>query len=146
MVGTAKSSGKGTGDAKEASQVQQREPGNKVPEAVAKSASPKKVQRKPVRVSGKSVTPSRQSGRKPAKQEKQKKVKMVRDSFNMPESDYAKIAELKKKCLAAGVHVKKSELLRLGLTHLSKLSKSALLQSVKQVEKIKTGRPAKHRS
>lgn len=85
------------------------------------------------------------SGKKTLKKEKQKKIKLVRDSFTMPENDYAKIAELKKKCLAAGVHIKKSELLRAGLTYLTKLSKPALLKTVKQVEKIKTGRPAKHR-
>jgi hypothetical protein len=83
--------------------------------------------------------------KKPPKKKKQKKVKMVRDSFTMPENDYAKIAALKEKCLMAGVHVKKSELLRAGLAYLTKLSNSGLLKTIKQVEKIKTGRPAKHR-
>ena len=69
---------------------------------------------------------------------------MVRDSYTMPENDYAKLAELKKKCLKAGVPVKKSELLRAGLTVLAKLPTTALLKTVKQVEKIKTGRPGKH--
>ena len=80
---------------------------------------------------------------KSAKSDKPKKVKMIRDSFTMPEVDYEQIAELKKKCLQAGVHVKKSELLRAGLLGLSKLSEAALLKAVDQVEKIKTGRPAK---
>src|SRR5712692_8801527 len=43
-----------------------------------------------------------------------KKAKVVRDSFTMPEADHGKLAELKSKCLAAGVSVKKSELLRIG--------------------------------
>jgi len=68
---------------------------------------------------------------------------MIRDSFTLPEGDYAMLAELKKKCLEAGVHVKKSELMRAGLLHLSKLNQSVLLQAVAQVEIIKTGRPAK---
>ena len=80
---------------------------------------------------------------KPAKTDKPKKIKMVRDSFTMPENDYALLAELKKKCLQASVHVKKSELLRAGLLGLSKLSEAALIKAVEQVEKIKTGRPAK---
>jgi len=80
---------------------------------------------------------------KPTKAEKPKKIKMVRDSFTMPESDYAKLAELKKKCLQAGVHVKKGELLRAGLLSLSKLPAAALIKAVEQVEKLKTGRPAK---
>ena len=80
---------------------------------------------------------------KPTKADKPKKPKMVRDSFTMPENDYAKLAELKKKCLQAGVHVKKGELLRAGLLSLSKLPAAALIRAVEQVEKLKTGRPAK---
>lgn len=87
--------------------------------------------------------PKAEKAEKPAKAEKPKKIKMVRDSFTMPENDYAQIAELKKKCLQAGVHIKKSELLRAGLLNLSKLTDAALIKSVEQVEKIKTGRPAK---
>ena len=80
---------------------------------------------------------------KPPKADKPKKIKMVRDSFTMPENDYAQLAELKKKCLQAGVHIKKSELLRAGLLSLSKLPDAALIKAVEQVEKLKTGRPAK---
>ena len=80
---------------------------------------------------------------KPSKKDKPKKIKMIRDSFTMPESDYAKLAELKKKCLDAGVHVKKSELLRAGLLSLSKLTHASLIKAIGQVEIIKTGRPAK---
>jgi hypothetical protein len=87
--------------------------------------------------------PKAAKAEKPAKGDKAKKVKMVRDSFTMPETEYAQLAELKKKCLQAGVHVKKSELLRAGLLGLARLSEAALLKAVDQVEKIKTGRPAK---
>ncbi len=79
----------------------------------------------------------------PPKTDKPKKIKMVRDSFTMPETDYSQLAELKKKCLQSGIHVKKSELLRVGLLSLSKMSDSALLKAVAAVEKLKTGRPAK---
>ena len=82
---------------------------------------------------------------KPAKEDKPPKIKMVRDSFTMPESDYAQFAELKKRCLQAGLHVKKSELLRAGLTGLSRLSDADLLQTMKRVEVLKTGRPAKQK-
>lgn len=80
---------------------------------------------------------------KPAKEEKPAKVKLVRDSFTMPENEYAKIAELKKKCLHGGVHVKKSELLRAGLLTLAKLADADLLAAMGQVEILKTGRPAR---
>jgi hypothetical protein len=41
------------------------------------------------------------------------------------------------------VNVKKSELLRIALANLSKLSDKALLAAVSKIETIKTGRPAK---
>lgn len=69
------------------------------------------------------------------------KEKVIRDSFSFPEHDYLKISELKKACLAEGIHVKKGELLRAGLLLLSKLSIAELKQVIDQVEKVKTGRP-----
>ncbi|MDR6411052.1 hypothetical protein [Paraburkholderia terricola] len=72
-----------------------------------------------------------------------RKDKVVRDSFTMPKSDYDKIAALKKKCLDAGVPVKKSELLRAGLLMLESAAPKRLLAAVSSVEAVKTGRPAK---
>jgi len=72
-----------------------------------------------------------------------KKLKVVRDSFTMPAFDYGKLAELKRRCLADGVEVKKSELLRAGLLALEALSDKKLLAVVAQVETVKTGRPAR---
>lgn len=69
------------------------------------------------------------------------KVKVVRDSFTMPQSDYSKIGELKLACQKAGMQVKKSELLRAGLHVLGKLSTAQLKNAIAQVEHIKTGRP-----
>jgi hypothetical protein len=62
----------------------------------------------------------------------------------MPQSDYAKIAELKQLCLKNGVRVKKSELLRAGLHLLLELNVTQLKQALSGIEKIKTGRPKKH--
>jgi hypothetical protein len=70
-----------------------------------------------------------------------KKEKVVRDSFTMPKSDYDKIAELKQKCLANGVHVKKGELLRAGLLILAAANVEQLTAAVAAVETVKTGRP-----
>lgn len=75
-----------------------------------------------------------------------RKIKVIRDSFSFPEQDYRKISELKKTCLAAGVHVKKSEILRAGLNLLSQLSLEELKQSVENVEKVQTGRPSNKNS
>jgi hypothetical protein len=76
------------------------------------------------------------------KKRKPIKEKVIRDSFSFPEHDYLKISELKKACLAEGIHVKKGELLRAGLQLLIKLSPAELKQAIEQVEKVKTGRPS----
>ena len=75
------------------------------------------------------------------KKSKTVKAKVIRDSFSFPEQDYLKISELKKTCLAAGIHVKKSEVLRAGLHLLTKLNLAELKEVVDQVDKIRTGRP-----
>ncbi|MEX3956249.1 hypothetical protein B0G57_11023 [Trinickia symbiotica] len=78
----------------------------------------------------------------PDKVKRAKKEKVVRDSFTMPKSDYDKLAQLKQKCLDAGVAVKKSELLRAGLHLLDSVPAKRLLEAVSAIETVKTGRPA----
>jgi hypothetical protein len=80
---------------------------------------------------------------KAGKPAKVKKAKLVRDSFTMPEPEYALIATLKKRCLSAGVAAKKSEILRAAIANLAKLSDASVLTAVRRLETIKTGRPAK---
>lgn len=74
---------------------------------------------------------------------KEKKVKLVRDSFTMPETEYAEIALLKKRCLDAGVSAKKSEILRAAIAGLSKMSDASVIAAIRKLKVIKTGRPAK---
>jgi hypothetical protein len=71
------------------------------------------------------------------------KLKVIRDSFTMPQSDYSKIGLLKQALLKSGLQVKKSELLRAGILELEKLSMTQLKKSISQLEQIKTGRPKK---
>lgn len=80
---------------------------------------------------------------KPAKPPKAKKIKLVRDSYAMPEAEYARIGELKKRLAALGAEVKKSELLRGGIAVLAALNDAELKAVMGRVERIKTGRPAK---
>ena len=83
-------------------------------------------------------------GKKAKKEKKvQGKSKVVRDSFTMPQNDYDKIAQLKQVCQKAGLHVKKSELLRAGLQALSKMTVPQLERVIVQLTPIKTGRPKK---
>jgi flagellar basal body-associated protein FliL len=71
------------------------------------------------------------------------KVKVVRDSFTMPQSDYDLIAGLKEKALKADLHVKKSEILRACLQTFSKMTAAQIKRAITGLEKIKTGRPKK---
>jgi hypothetical protein len=67
--------------------------------------------------------------------------KPVRDSFTMPEADFALIATLKARALAAKRETKKSELLRAGLHALAALDTRALVVALGQLDPVKVGRP-----
>jgi hypothetical protein len=69
--------------------------------------------------------------------------KLVRDSFTMPEPDFAVIATLKAAALGARRVAKKSELLRAGLRVLATLDTPALVAALEALEPVKTGRPKK---
>lgn len=77
------------------------------------------------------------------KPKKEQKIKVVRDSFTMPEGEYRKIAEIKEAALQAGQPVKKSEVLRAGLKALAAMTPAQLKRALAGLEKIKTGRPKK---
>ena len=116
-----------------------KKPGaKKAPVTSTASASPKPVKKSAVKPA-KSVPI--EAGKKAKKEHK---LKVVRDSFTMPQNEYQKISEIKATCLKAKVHVKKSEVLRAGLKVLSELDPARLTLILKRLEKIKTGRPNKH--
>lgn len=69
------------------------------------------------------------------------KTKVVRDSFTMPVDDYELIENLKKRSLQSGHQITKSEILRAGLLALNRLDDNNFLDQIREVEKIKTGRP-----
>ena len=71
------------------------------------------------------------------------KKRVVRDTFTLPTEDYELIAAIKKRCLNCGVNVTKSEAIRAGLHALNDLSDEELLNVVKSLAKVKTGRPNK---
>jgi hypothetical protein len=85
---------------------------------------------------------------KPRKADKPKKAPkvrplLVRDSFTMPEADFALIGTLKARALAGRRETKKSELLRAGLQALAAMDGATLLAALNALEPIKTGRPKK---
>jgi len=71
------------------------------------------------------------------------KTKLVRDSFTMPQKDFALIAILKDRALGFKRPTKKSELLRAGLHALALLNLTALRTALETLTPLKTGRPKK---
>jgi hypothetical protein len=79
----------------------------------------------------------------PSKTIKEKKVKVVRDSFTLPKTELLQIGEMKKRAMTLGVEVKKSELIRAGLQALVGMTDTAFKKAMANVPTIKTGRPSK---
>lgn len=79
---------------------------------------------------------------KPVK-EKTPKLKMERDSFTMPKTEYAQFHVLKERLNKLGQPAKKSELLRAGIMQLTAMTDAALKVALGKVPAIKTGRPKK---
>ena len=80
-----------------------------------------------------------------AKADKLTKPQLVRDSFTIPESEYAVLAKVKKACLKEGFEIKKSELIRIGIVLLADMSISKVKSAKKKLQTVKTGRPRKHK-
>ena len=107
------------------------------PKVMQPPAAPKKAPKKAAKA-------AERTGGKPAeKPAKAKKPRLVRDSYAMPEIEYAQISLLKKRLAALGREVKKSELLRGGIAALAAFNDDELKAVMGRIERIKTGRPAK---
>jgi mono/diheme cytochrome c family protein len=78
-----------------------------------------------------------------AKPVKEKKLKMVRDSFTMPKPEYAVLDVLKLRAAKLAMPIKKTELIRAGIKALAALPDAAFLAALRAVPNLKTGRPAK---
>jgi hypothetical protein len=120
--------------------------------ATAKTPAAKKPAPKAAAVSKPAIKPVKQPASPPVKaktepvpKEKVKKAKLVRDSFTMPEVEYAVLGEVKKACLKAGVEVKKSELLRVGVALIQKLGIGELKGILAGLPTLKAGRPKKNK-
>lgn len=128
-------------------------PATAKPAARAKAAAAPAARKRPPATARTAATAAKKTVHEPEpfaakvskadKPAKAKKAKLVRDSFTMPELEYALIAALKKRCLDAGVSAKKSEILRAAVANLAKLSDASVAAAVRRLEVIKTGRPAK---
>jgi hypothetical protein len=81
------------------------------------------------------------AGAAPARVDAPVRPRLVRDSFTMPEQEYAVLGTVKQACLKAGFEVKKSELLRMGVALLGQLDMAALRMVLDSLPQLKTGRP-----
>jgi hypothetical protein len=125
-----------TAAAKPATKSMPRRALAKRPAAVAARKQPaKKPKTAPV-----VVLPKESAKKKLPKQ----RVRLVRDSFTMPEPDFALIAALKARTMAAQRETKKSELLRAGLHVLMALDDDTLVNALGRLQPLKLGRPKKN--
>ena len=112
-------------------------PAAKTKEAKAPAVRPAPKQPAPKVAPVKAAAPAKAATEKP------KKPKLVRDSFTMPEDEYALFGQVKKACVAAGFEIKKSELLRIGVALISKLDPKKLQAAQRALAPLKAGRPKK---
>ncbi len=120
-------------------------PAKKSTKSAAPAPTPvKAAPAKPVTVKSVAAKPAPATPAKvDKKKDKPEKVKVVRDSFTIPKAEYAQIAAMKKRAMALGMEVKKSELIRAGLALLATTSDAALRKALGNVPTLKTGRPGK---
>jgi hypothetical protein len=126
--------------------------------AVAKKALAKKAEaKKPLveKATVKKAPAKKPAAKKPAAKkpkgeaveaantQKPKKVKLVRDSFTMPGHEYQVLQDIKKAALKAGVELKKSDLLRIGVSMLKNFSVTQLDKARATLTKLRAGRPKK---
>ena len=110
------------------------------PKAAAPKAAPKAGAKSPAETS---KTAAAKPAATDAAKHKLPKEKLVRDSFTMPEQEYAVLSQVKKACLKAGFEIKKSELLRVGVALISQIDMATLQKVLGSLPQLKTGRPKK---
>lgn len=74
---------------------------------------------------------------------KPKKIKLVRDSFTIPKPEYLILDNLKLRAADLKHPIKKGELIRAGIKALATMTDPQLLEALKAVPLLKTGRPSK---
>jgi hypothetical protein len=116
---------------------------------VKKAAAPTAV--KPTAVA-KKITPSTPESKTPAStgrkrlskafarplDKKPAKIKLVRDRFTIPANEYEQLVQMKKRLVAQGVAIKKSDLVRAGLVLLAALDDAKLKTATAQLSVAKT--------
>ena len=120
--------------------VAKKSPATKIPRSTKAIKSVKLVKPRAAKAPVKGVVKVATKASKPVKT---KKAKLVRDSFTMPENEYVVLGQTKKKCLAAGFEIKKSELLRIGVAMIHALDIKKIRTAQTNLFPVKAGRPSK---
>ncbi len=120
-------------------------PAPKAPAKAAPKAAPKAAAKPAPKAAPKAAPKTAAAKPAPvdAAKDKTRKEKLVRDSFTMPEQEYAVLGQVKKACLKAGFEIKKSELLRIGVALISQIDLATLQNVLAGLPQLKTGRPKK---
>lgn len=112
--------------------------------APAPSTRPATAKKAAARAAKPAARPAAAPAAKPAAPKEVKtKAKLVRDSFTMPQADFALIGALKERAIGFKRPAKKSELLRAGLQALAGLNDTALKAALDALAPLKPGRPRK---
>lgn len=118
---------------KKAPAVKKRSVAKKV--NVVKKLSVKKAAKKSSKAPTKAV--------KTVKAVKAVKTKLIRDSFAIPEKEYEALVAVKKACLKAGLEIKKTELIRIGIALVNNLTTAKIKTAQSKLTQISAGRPKK---
>ena len=106
---------------------------------LAKKATAKKAAKKTSKKASSKSTKSTKAN----KATKTVKTKLVRDSFAIPEKEYAALVAVKKTCLKAGLEIKKTELIRIGIALVNNLTTAKIKTAQAKLTQISAGRPKK---
>lgn len=113
------------------------------PPVPAGPARPPRAARPAGRAAAPAPKPAAAAAPAPAPKETRKRVRLVRDSFTMPEDDLALVAALKARALKSQRETKKSEVVRAAIRTLAAMDDAALLAALSALAPIKVGRPKK---
>lgn len=111
----------------------------------AKPTAPKPTQETATLPSAPKTAPKNGANTMNGAKTKHKAAKLVRDSFTMPGDEYSVLGDVKRKCLKAGIDVKKSELLRIGVSLIRDLEPAQLNKILAGLPSLKAGRPRKEK-
>ena len=73
--------------------------------------------------------------------ERDKKSRLIRDSFTIPEDEYQVLVATKKRIIKSGLEVRKTEIVRIGLALVGKVGLAELKKHLGALKKLQSGGP-----